>query len=194
VGSLVAAATVAGFLERLLNRFAGFSRALLDAANQFFLLAFGVLKIVVRELGPFLLQLALGDVPVAFDFEGGHNFFVCFVCLDSPSTGRQKYSRDRRVIRMSGRGGESCQGVQSYLDWVCVSVVVVVTGAGTVVCCDVVVVLCVALSVSQPVIDKSAEAATQQRMIFFISMIVVWFVKLLYNALLRHPLAKGYGV
>jgi len=79
---------------------------------------------------------------------------------------------------------------ESYLDWV--SVVVVVTG--TVVCCDVVVVLCVALSVSQPVIDKSAEAATQQRMIFFISMIVVWFVKLLYNALLRHPLAKDYGV
>jgi hypothetical protein len=47
-----------------------------------------------------------------------------------------------------------------------VSVVVVVTGAGTVVCCDVVVVLCVALSVSQPVIDKSAAVATQQRMIF----------------------------
>jgi ABC-type uncharacterized transport system permease subunit len=27
------------------------------------------LKIVVREFGPLLLQLAFGDVPVAFDFE-----------------------------------------------------------------------------------------------------------------------------
>jgi hypothetical protein len=73
VGSLFAAAGGAGFLDGLFDRFTGFAGALLNAANQFFLLAFGVLEIVIRELGPFLFQLALGDVPVAFDFECGHN-------------------------------------------------------------------------------------------------------------------------
>jgi hypothetical protein len=72
---LVAAAGGAGFLQRLLDRFAGFPGTLLDPANKFFLLAFGVLEIVIRELGPFLFQLALGDVPVAFDFEFSHNSF-----------------------------------------------------------------------------------------------------------------------
>jgi hypothetical protein len=71
--SLFAAAGGAGFLDGLFNRFAGFARAFLNPANQFVLLAFGVLKIVIRELGPFLFQLALGDVPVAFDFECSHN-------------------------------------------------------------------------------------------------------------------------
>jgi hypothetical protein len=70
---LFAAAGGAGFLDRFFDRFAGFARALLNPANQFFLLAFGVLEIVIRELGPFLFQFALGDVPVAFDFECGHN-------------------------------------------------------------------------------------------------------------------------
>ena len=55
---------------------------------------------------------------------------------------------------------------------VCVSVVVVVTGAGTVVCCDVVVVLCVP-SVPQPHINKKATAARQGMVSFFISMFVV---------------------
>jgi hypothetical protein len=31
------------------------------------------LEIAIRELGPLLLQLAFGDVPVAFDFECCHN-------------------------------------------------------------------------------------------------------------------------
>jgi hypothetical protein len=31
------------------------------------------LKIAICELGPFLFQLALGDVPVTFDFECSHN-------------------------------------------------------------------------------------------------------------------------
>jgi hypothetical protein len=70
---LLAAARGAGFLEHLLDRLAGFPGALLNPANKFFLLAFGVLEIVIRELGPFLFQLALGDVPVAFDFEFSHN-------------------------------------------------------------------------------------------------------------------------
>src|ERR1035438_5703711 len=91
---LLAAAGGAGFLERLLNRFAGFPGALLNPANKLFLLAFGVLEIVIRELGPLLFQLAFGDVPVAFDFKCVHNTFSCFVFVfESPSMWRQKCSR-----------------------------------------------------------------------------------------------------
>jgi hypothetical protein len=70
---LIAATGGTGFLDRLFDRFAGFARALLNPANQFFLFACDVLEIVIRELGPFLFQLAFGDVPVAFDFECSHN-------------------------------------------------------------------------------------------------------------------------
>src|ERR1017187_3887472 len=74
---LLAAAGGAGFLEGLLDRFAGFPGTLLNPADKLFLLAFGVLEIVIRELGPLLFQLALGDVPVTFSFEFVHN--ICFV-------------------------------------------------------------------------------------------------------------------
>src|ERR1035437_690822 len=79
VGNLFAAAGGAGFLERLFDRFAGFAGALLNPANKFFLLAFGILEIVIRELGPLLFQLALGNVPVAFDFKFVHITLLCFV-------------------------------------------------------------------------------------------------------------------
>jgi hypothetical protein len=86
-GSLVAAAGGAGFLDGLFNRFAGFARALLNPANQFFLLAFGVLQIVIRELRPSLFQLALGDVPIAFDFECRHDSsWLLMFRFDSPPT------------------------------------------------------------------------------------------------------------
>src|ERR1035438_4819631 len=75
---LLTAAGGAGFLERLLDRFAGFPGALLNSANKLFLLAFGVLEIVIRELGPLLFQLPFGDVPVAFDFKCVHNALSCF--------------------------------------------------------------------------------------------------------------------
>ena len=81
VGSLFAAAGGAGFLKRLFDRFPGFAGALLNPANKFFLLAFGVLEIAIRELGPLLFQLALGDVPVAFNFEFVHNNSFCFLFL-----------------------------------------------------------------------------------------------------------------
>src|ERR1035437_9983315 len=71
VGSLFGAAGGTGFLKRLFDRFPGFAGALLNPANKFFLLACGVLEIVIRELSPLLLQLAFGDVPVAFDFGCG---------------------------------------------------------------------------------------------------------------------------
>jgi hypothetical protein len=62
--------TAAGgsFLDGLFDRFTGFASALLNAAQQFIVFAFGALEIVIRELGPLLFQLTLGDVPVALDF------------------------------------------------------------------------------------------------------------------------------
>src|ERR1039457_5948552 len=81
--SLFATTGGAGFLDGLFDRFTGFARALLNPANQFILLAFGIEEVAVREFGPFFLQLALGDVPVAFDFECGHNnsFILLFVFI-----------------------------------------------------------------------------------------------------------------
>src|SRR5664279_4976379 len=101
---LLAAARGAGFLEHLLDRLAGFPGALLNPANKFFLLAFGVLEIVIRELGPFLFQLALGDVPVAFDFECSHN--SCFCCLFSFAV-----NMTAKAFQMLGHGGKSSYGV-----------------------------------------------------------------------------------
>jgi hypothetical protein len=72
---LLAAASGAGFFDRFFDRFTGFTRALLNPANYFFLLSNGVLEIVIRELGPFLLQLAFGDVPVALNFECCHRIY-----------------------------------------------------------------------------------------------------------------------
>jgi hypothetical protein len=49
---------------------------LLDPSKQFFGHAFDPLELVVRYLGFLLFQLALSDVPVAFDFEHGHDFLI----------------------------------------------------------------------------------------------------------------------
>jgi hypothetical protein len=81
VGSLFAAAGGAGFRDGFLDRFTGFAGALLNAAQQFFLLAFGELEIVIRKLGPLLFELTLSDVPVAFDFEFVHSALLCFLFL-----------------------------------------------------------------------------------------------------------------
>lgn len=70
---ILATAGGTGFVDSLFDGFAGFARALLNPADQFVLPAFGVLEIVIGELGPFLFQLALGDVPIAFDFKYVHN-------------------------------------------------------------------------------------------------------------------------
>jgi hypothetical protein len=84
VGSLFAAAG-RDFLDGLFDLFTGFAGALLNAAQQFILLAFGKLEIVIRELGPLLFQLALGDVPVAFDFEFVRKSSFCFSSLSPPT-------------------------------------------------------------------------------------------------------------
>jgi hypothetical protein len=78
VDGLLAAAG-RGFLDGLFDRFTGFARALLNAAQQFIVFAFGALEIVIRELGPLLLQLAFGDIPVAFDCECVHIALFCLL-------------------------------------------------------------------------------------------------------------------
>jgi hypothetical protein len=49
---------------------------LLNPSKQFFGHAFDPLELVVRYLGSLLFKLALSDVPVAFDFECGHNWMI----------------------------------------------------------------------------------------------------------------------
>jgi hypothetical protein len=57
-------------------------------------------------------------------------------------------------------------------------VVVVVVGPGTVVCCEVLVVLCVSVPLLQAVSDTRTAAIRHGMMSFFISIIFVWFVTL----------------
>jgi len=59
--------------------------------------------------------------------------------------------------------------------FVCVSVVVVVTGAGVVVCCDVVVVLWVA-SEAHPEMSARTTTAKQDMIIFFVRGLVCWLL------------------
>src|ERR1039457_6362511 len=92
VGSLFAAAGGAGILDGLFDRFPGFAGALLNPANKFFLLAFGESEIVIRELGPLLFQLPLGDVPVALNFEFIHNNSFCILFLFTASVTAKVFS------------------------------------------------------------------------------------------------------
>jgi hypothetical protein len=66
VGNVRLLATAGGgeFLDRVFDHFTRFTGELLNPADQFFLFAFCVTKIIVRELRPFLFQLALSYVPV----------------------------------------------------------------------------------------------------------------------------------
>ena len=52
----------------------GLAGAFLDAANQFVLLAFDELQIIIRKLRKFLFQLAFGNVPVSFGYKRAHIF------------------------------------------------------------------------------------------------------------------------
>ena len=71
--SLLATARGGVFLDCVFDHFTGFASELLNPADQFFLLALSVTEIIVCELRPFLFELALGDVPVTFDFECIHD-------------------------------------------------------------------------------------------------------------------------
>jgi hypothetical protein len=98
VGRLLAAAG-RGFLDGLFDRFPGFASALLNAAQQFIVLALGALQIVIRELGPLLFQLAFGDVPVALDFECVHNALFCFLFVNR----RQRDGKSVSAVGLSAR-------------------------------------------------------------------------------------------
>ena len=54
------------FLEGFFDGFTGFACALLNPTKQFVTFAVDILQIVIREFAPFLFQLALDDVPIAF--------------------------------------------------------------------------------------------------------------------------------
>jgi hypothetical protein len=66
----------AAFVDGLYNLFPGLTGAFLDAADQFILLAFDVLEVVIGELREFLFQLALGNVPVSFGGKSSHIIFL----------------------------------------------------------------------------------------------------------------------
>ena len=61
-----------GFFDGLFNRFTGFTRAPLNAAQQFVMLAFDALEVVVGEAPPFLFELAFRDIPIALYFKCCH--------------------------------------------------------------------------------------------------------------------------
>ena len=97
----------AGFLDRFFNGFTGFARAFLDPADQFFLFAFGELEIVIRELRPFLFQFALGDVPVAFDFECSHDDYFCFGCWFAFAVNKTAKVRGRNELLVASWIGKT---------------------------------------------------------------------------------------
>jgi hypothetical protein len=57
----------AGIIDGPFNFVPRFTGPLLDAADQFVLLALDKLEVVLRELRPLLLQLASDDIPIPFD-------------------------------------------------------------------------------------------------------------------------------
>jgi hypothetical protein len=65
----------AAFVHGAFNFFPGLPGALLDATNQFVFLSFNKLAIVICKLREFLLQLALGNVPVSFRCKSAHMSF-----------------------------------------------------------------------------------------------------------------------
>jgi hypothetical protein len=74
--------------------------------------AFGVLEIVIRELGPFLFQLALGDVPVAFDFQCGHDdlalFYFLFVFIRRQRDGNDDEQETDGIANINSTGKKRC--------------------------------------------------------------------------------------
>ena len=69
----------ASVINGLLYGIKGRAGALLNPAIQFIMLALDKLEIIIRQAGPFLLQLAFSDVPVAFNFKCIHNRLFCFL-------------------------------------------------------------------------------------------------------------------
>jgi len=110
---LAAAATGVGFLHGLGNRFAGLAPTLLNPARQFFRLAFGILKVAIGKRGSFPLGLALGEFPVAFDFEFRLNGSSRLEGSSSCAVGRTAKAVPPRLgFRTLGPGGRPSSGVE----------------------------------------------------------------------------------
>ncbi len=60
------------FVHGALDFLPALAGAFLDAADEFIRLAIHILQVVIRQLSPFLFQLTLGNVPVAFVRERIH--------------------------------------------------------------------------------------------------------------------------
>lgn len=60
------------FFDGALDRLAGFAGSFLDATEEFVLLAFDQLEVIVSEFCPLLFEVPFDDVPVAFEFEFIH--------------------------------------------------------------------------------------------------------------------------
>ena len=71
---------VATFGKSLADLFFVLTGTLLYATDQFIFLALDELQIIVRKLREFLLQLALGNVPVSFEDKCAHNATLIYVC------------------------------------------------------------------------------------------------------------------
>jgi hypothetical protein len=118
---LIGAAAAAGaeFLDGFFDRFPGFAGAFLNPAQQFILLAVNVSQIVIRQLGPLLFQLALGDVPVAFDFECVHIDSLCFFVSVRRQCDGEKLQlsgrtrlRQRRAVRWGFNGSAVSEAIK----------------------------------------------------------------------------------
>ena len=59
-----------------LNDLPTFASPLLDSPQQLILFAFNVDEVVVSELSPFLFEVALENVPIAFDLEFVHRAYL----------------------------------------------------------------------------------------------------------------------
>jgi hypothetical protein len=77
-GRISSGLVAAGIFDCFLHDFPGLPRALLNPPDQFIVMPLGVLQIIIRQVGPFLFQFALRDVPIAFYFECGHNVSLSF--------------------------------------------------------------------------------------------------------------------
>ena len=72
VVSLLAATIGIGVFDRLFYGLTGFTGAFLNTTDEFCFFAFGKLEIVVCEIRPLFLELALDNIPFPFDFEFVH--------------------------------------------------------------------------------------------------------------------------
>jgi hypothetical protein len=90
----------AGFVLQLLDFPAKLAGVLLDATGQFILLASEELQFVIRELGDFLFQFALGNVPSSFGCKRAHiNVWSWLVCPAKLANFPCKYRAGRPAVK-----------------------------------------------------------------------------------------------